>query len=224
MTWDRASPKRSATQSTVSGFFRLPTASGFVEQNHLLGLVAWASTYKTFILYIAFTGFYDRWKDTYEMNNYSVFSHAQTPIVMPVKIDRKPAHPTITAEQISDLVDQFYTDIRANDQLGPIFARHLDGKWDQHLAKMKAFWRSVLLKTGEYKGKPVPAHVKLKEVKTDDFFLWLKMFDATVSEVFHPDARPIVIEAAERIASSLWLAMNKDPFATHPSGPIARPE
>ncbi len=138
------------------------------------------------------------------------------PIVMPVKIDRRPVHPSITREQISDLVDRFYTDIRANDRLGPIFERQLDGRWEQHLKKMKAFWRSVLIKTGEYKGKPIPAHVKLTEVTTDDFRQWLRMFETTISDVFETDAQPIVMEAAERIASSLWLAMNPDPFAKPP--------
>lgn len=137
------------------------------------------------------------------------------PVVSP-GIARAPAHPSITAEQISQLVDRFYLLARADDRLGPIFETRLDGDWAAHLEKMKAFWRSVLLKTGEYKGKPVPAHAQLTEVATQDFRIWLGMFERTVSEVFAEPAQPIVLDAARRIASSLWLAMSSDPFSRPP--------
>ena len=42
----------------------------------------------------------------------------------------------------------------------PIFEREIRD-WDAHLGKLCAFWSSVALMTGRYKGKPVPAHVKL---------------------------------------------------------------
>ncbi len=120
---------------------------------------------------------------------------------------RRPAHPSITRQQVSDLVDQFYGRIRQNDRLGPIFEMQIEKDWDTHLEKMKLFWSSVLLRTGDYKGQPVPAHVKLTGVETGDFQIWLGMFSQTVDEVFDPDARPVVVEAAQRIATSLWLAM-----------------
>ncbi len=143
-------------------------------------------------------------------------SHDLPPVT--ARIERTPAHPSITAEQISDLVDTFYGHVQDDARLGPIFAQHVDGDWAPHLDKMKSFWRSVLLKSGEYKGRPVPAHVKMTEVTTQDFQTWLALFKATVDNVFEQDARPIVMEVAERIASSLWLAMNmsKDPFAKPP--------
>ena len=125
-------------------------------------------------------------------------------------IDRKPVHPSITRAQISDLVEQFYSRIRQDPRLGPIFERRIEDNWPPHLAKMKLFWASVLLRTGEYKGKPVPAHARLSEVQTDDFVLWLNLFRATVFDVFEADAQPIIIDAAERIASSLWIAIGEN--------------
>ena len=119
---------------------------------------------------------------------------------------REPAHPSITAEQISELVEQFYGRVQGNERLGPIFAARVKGDWAPHLAKMKGFWRSVLLKTGEYKGRPVPVHVQIDGIGDEDYRVWLGLFRETVAEVFEAEARPVVIEAAERIASSLWLA------------------
>ncbi len=134
------------------------------------------------------------------------------------KIDRTPVHPSITPQQISQLVDQFYARVQQDVRLGPIFSHQVDGDWEPHLEKMKSFWRSVLLKTSEYKGRPVPAHVGISGVTTDDFRTWLQLFKYTAGEVLDPGAAPIAIAAAERIASSLWLAMNisDNPFAAPP--------
>lgn len=129
---------------------------------------------------------------------------------------RQPAHASITPEQISDLVDRFYQRVQHDDRLAPIFKKHVPGDWGPHLEIMKGFWRSVLLKTGEYDGRPVPVHVKLGKLDADDYRAWLRLFGTTVDEVFAAQARPIVVEAAERIATSLWLATNGDLLATPP--------
>lgn len=132
---------------------------------------------------------------------------------------RVAAHASITPEQVSQLVDSFYERVRGDIQLAPLFTAHMSGSWDVHLPRMKAFWRSVLLKTGEYKGQPVPAHAKMQDVTTQDFSRWLTLFGVTVREVFVPEAWPIVMAVAERIATSLWLAMNPSPFAALPVWP-----
>lgn len=129
---------------------------------------------------------------------------------------RQPAHGSITPEQISDLVERFYVRVRRDARLAPIFEKHVPGEWGPHLEIMKGFWRSVLLKTGEYNGRPVPVHVKLGRLDADDYRAWLHLFGATVEEVFEADARPVIIDAAQRIATSLWLATNGDLLATPP--------
>lgn len=138
--------------------------------------------------------------------------------IIPASSARAPAHDTISEEQVSDLVDRFYERVRSNEKLAPMFQQHMSLDWSEHLPQMKAFWRSVLLKTGEYKGKPVPAHTKMRNVETVDFWIWLDLFGLTVREVFTPAAQPIVIEVAERIATSLWLAMTADRFQNHQFG------
>lgn len=130
--------------------------------------------------------------------------------------ERRPVHPSITAEQISVLVETFYTRVQQDAQLAPIFEKHITGEWGPHLEKMKGFWRSVLLRTAEYNGRPVPVHVRMGRLEKDDFRTWLGLFRETVDEVFEPGARRHVVEAAERIASSLWLATNGDLLARPP--------
>lgn len=137
--------------------------------------------------------------------------------VLPPRHARIAAHESLSHEQVSELVEQFYGRVRSDDRLAPLFTQHMSLEWPIHLVRMKSFWRSVLLKTGEYKGKPVPAHTKMQNVKTEDFAHWLDLFGTTVREVFTPAAQPIVIDAAERIATSLWLAMKADPFSIPPN-------
>jgi len=120
--------------------------------------------------------------------------------------DRLRRYETVNEQSIQVMVHTFYGCIREHPRLGLIFKGRLDGKWEEHLPKMEAFWQSVLLKNGAYKGKPVPAHLKLKEVVSSDYGDWLSIFRPVVRELFVPDLADEIIAVAERIAQSLWLA------------------
>ena len=131
-------------------------------------------------------------------------------------LERHALHPTISEDQISDLVEIFYGKIQADDRLGPLFTQFMSADWDTHLETMKRFWRSVMLKTGEYKGKPVPAHTRMHNIRSEDFERWLTLFHETATAIFHPEAALLAYETAIRIAHSLWLACYPDPFAQTP--------
>ncbi|WP_430708732.1 group III truncated hemoglobin [Mesorhizobium vachelliae] len=72
---------------------------------------------------------------------------------------------------------------------------------------MTDFWCSVILKSGDYNGRPAPAHLKLKDVTEADFEIWLALFRETAAELFAPETAAVFVERAERIAASLKLAM-----------------
>lgn len=101
----------------------------------------------------------------------------------------------------------FYAKVRKNGRLGSIFAREITGDWEAHLEKMTDFWCSVILKSGDYHGRPVPAHLKLKDVTEADFDVWLALFGQTAAELFAPETAAVFVDRAERIATSLKLAM-----------------
>ena len=50
----------------------------------------------------------------------------------------------ITEDDIAKLVPAFYARVRADAVLGPIFNGAIED-WPHHLAKLQAFWSSVLL-------------------------------------------------------------------------------
>ncbi|MEL6372931.1 MAG: group III truncated hemoglobin [Pseudomonadota bacterium] len=128
---------------------------------------------------------------------------------------RAPAHASITEAQIAALVDTFYDQVWSDPRLGPIFSAHIDDR-PAHLATMKRFWSSVLLKTGTYKGRPVPAHIKLAEVQDGDFEIWLGLFREACEKTFAPEPAAVVICTAKTIARSLWLAMFPSPERLQP--------
>ena len=113
--------------------------------------------------------------------------------------------------EIETLVRTFYGRIREDDMLGPVFARVIGEDWEPHLAKMMDFWSSAMLKSGRYNGRPMPAHMKLKDVTPAHFDRWLALFEETVDEVCSPEAAPGFKERAHRIAGSLQLGMFFNP-------------
>ena len=127
--------------------------------------------------------------------------------IIPANPRRQPLHPDISEEMIAHLVSSFYDKVRKDERLGPIFDTVIGDKWDEHLPKMNDFWSSVTRMTGRYKGKPMVKHLKLKQVRPDDFDIWLDLFRATAHEQLAPAVAEIFITRAERIAESLKLGM-----------------
>ncbi|WP_137679612.1 group III truncated hemoglobin [Aurantiacibacter suaedae] len=108
---------------------------------------------------------------------------------------------------LARLVDTFYARVRADAELGPIFNDAIHD-WPEHLEKLSAFWSSVMLTSGRYKGQPVPAHVKHRGRITPALFArWLALWAETTDELMAPDAAAALQAKAARIAESLKLAM-----------------
>lgn len=112
----------------------------------------------------------------------------------------------VTEAMIGTLVTTFYARVRADQVLGPIFERHIDD-WDAHLTKLCAFWSSVMLMTGRYKGRPMPVHAALPGIEAQHFERWLGLFREAARDCCPPDAAAAFIDRSERIAQSLKLGM-----------------
>ncbi|WP_019960478.1 group III truncated hemoglobin [Woodsholea maritima] len=113
---------------------------------------------------------------------------------------------------IAQLVDDFYTRIRADQELGPIFDAVIGDQWGPHLDTMKTFWAAIALQTGEYSGRPMPAHVKIKTIRPEHFPQWLALFEATLDDIApNPETKAFFLERAQRIAHSFQSHMFYDP-------------
>ncbi|MET0857197.1 MAG: group III truncated hemoglobin [Telluria sp.] len=112
---------------------------------------------------------------------------------------------SITAASIPVMVDAFYARVRDDAVLGPVFASKLEGRWDQHMPRMYAFWTKVLLGTGEFEGNVFARHMALNGISKEHFVRWLALFRMTAIEVFGIEESAAAIQVAERIAGSLQL-------------------
>ena len=90
----------------------------------------------------------------------------------------------ITEDGIAMLVDRFYAKVRRDPMIGPLFNAAIDD-WDAHLAPLRAFWSSVMLTTGRYKGNPMGAHLK-HPIRPEFFTRWLELWGETADELFVP--------------------------------------
>jgi hemoglobin len=112
----------------------------------------------------------------------------------------------VTEPMIRELVNKFYARVRRDAVLGPVFEAAIDN-WPAHLDKLCAFWSSVTLMTGRYKGTPMKAHAELPEINSEHFRSWLALFRATAAEICPPAAAALFADRAERIAESLQLGI-----------------
>jgi hemoglobin len=113
--------------------------------------------------------------------------------------------PTIDEAVLPDLVDRFYARVRQDPEIGPVFNAAIKD-WDVHLEKLAAFWSSVMLTSGRYKGNPFAAHVK-HPLTPAMFERWLALWGQTVDEMFEPAVAAQFRAKAQRIAESLKLGM-----------------
>ena len=113
----------------------------------------------------------------------------------------------VSEDGIRRLVDAFYDKVRLDAELAPIFLRAIPGDWEPHLTRMYAFWSSVMLTTGRYKGNPVVKHLVIPGIQPHLFERWLALFNATCGELFDDGVSEEFRAKAARIAESLKLAL-----------------
>jgi hemoglobin len=127
----------------------------------------------------------------------------------------------VTEDGIRRLVDAFYAKVRVDPELGPVFARAIPGDWQPHLNKMYAFWSSVMLNSGRYRGNPVARHLAVEGITMELFERWLALFNETCGELFDERLRDEFGAKAATIAESLKLALFYRPDRPWPPQPRA---
>ena len=121
--------------------------------------------------------------------------------------DALPRDDGITEERLAELVDRFYAKVRQDPLIGPVFERAIDD-WPGHLERLQAFWSSVMLTSGRYKGRPLPAHARHGDaIDAAAFERWLALWKQTTKELIPPPAAAALQDRAGRIAESLQLGL-----------------
>jgi hemoglobin len=103
------------------------------------------------------------------------------------------------------VVRAFYGTARHDPLLAPAFARITD--WEPHIERISAFWSSVALQTGRYRGAPMEAHMPLA-LAPAHFARWLALWEQTVAALCTPEGADLLTDRARRIADSLGHALS----------------
>jgi len=105
------------------------------------------------------------------------------------------------------VVPAFYARVRRDPLIGPIFNDAI-AEWDDHLGTLVAFWSSVMLTSGRYKGNPMAAHLKHQPQLTPEMFdRWLSLWHDVTDEFVPGPGAEALQDKARRIAESLKLAL-----------------
>lgn len=124
-------------------------------------------------------------------------------------------HDITTIEDIKTLVDNFYTRVRGDEKLAPIFNDKIGDQWSVHLEKMYRFWQTVLLNEHTYSGSPFLPHAQLP-VDESHFKLWIQLFTETIEEHFAGEKANEAVERASNMAimfqSKIAYYQNKQPL------------
>ncbi|MDF2233190.1 DUF6522 family protein [Albimonas sp. CAU 1670] len=105
------------------------------------------------------------------------------------------------------LVDDFYAQVRADPELGPLFNAAV-ADWPAHLERIAAFWSSALLGSGAYKGDPFGRHRPHAPQMTAAMFeRWLALWAEATEAHLSPAAARSALSKARRIASGLRMAL-----------------
>lgn len=115
---------------------------------------------------------------------------------------------TVNENSIAAMVDNFYGAVRRDRLLGPIFADAIGEHWIAHLAKMKAFWSSVLLASRTYKGNPMIAHLRLPRLTEAHFERWLELWHETAAALCSRQLAELFVQRAETIGARLLYAIS----------------
>jgi hemoglobin len=112
-------------------------------------------------------------------------------------------------EAVELLVDSFYTKVKQDDLLAPIFNNADFFSWDTHIPIMVNFWETLLLHTASYKGNTMQKHITLHRrtpLTPELFERWKRLFYSTLDEHFEGEN---VLEARRRVEAMSALMQYK---------------
>jgi len=132
---------------------------------------------------------------------------------------------SLTEHDIRSVVEAFYSEVRQDATLAPIFATKIEpDDWDRHMAHITDFWSSIFLKTGRFNGNPMAKHAGIEGLTPHHFEHWLTLFQQTAEKTLGPEKAAPFDVMARRIGESLQMGLafkfekagvNDHPFQTY---------
>lgn len=115
------------------------------------------------------------------------------------------------------MVDTFYSEVRRDALIGPVFESRIRDQWPRHLGIMYSFWQTVLLSEHTYQGSPFLKHATLP-IGKEHFDRWLMLFTQCVDGLFSGEKAEEAKLRAARMATMFQIKL--DHLKTHPGTPL----
>ncbi len=118
-------------------------------------------------------------------------------------------------DDVYKLVSDFYSKIRIDTVLGPIFNGHIeDDKWPAHINKLTDFWMTGLFGVVCFKGNPTEAHRKVDKnlnhtIDQEHFGLWINLWFDTIDDLFEGPLANRAKEASRKMATGQYISIFK---------------
>jgi len=134
-----------------------------------------------------------------------------------VKVSKKQFMNTIKSRKdINTLVSRFYTKIRKDELLGPVFDGHIsEEQWPDHIIKLTDFWETNLFGVAKFKGNPSSKHINVDanlgyNIEQNHFGRWLYLWFETIDELFDGELANRAKESARKMAAGQYLTIWKN--------------
>jgi len=120
-------------------------------------------------------------------------------------------------DDIAALINAFYDTVKRNPVIGHFFTQVVAVDWEKHLPVMYDFWEGVVFGTHTYKSNPITPHQhlhRLHALQKTDFEEWLRIFHATVDEMYEGSNATLIKQRAASIATVMQLkVIHHNPFS-----------
>jgi hemoglobin len=124
-------------------------------------------------------------------------------------------------QDLARVVARFYAAVRTDALIGAVFNDAIDD-WPEHLEKLTAFWSSLMLTSGRYKGAPMAAHLKHRARITPRMFeRWLALWREATDAEMPPGVAALMQIKAERIAQNFKFALKLEPESAASEGDVS---
>jgi hemoglobin len=112
-------------------------------------------------------------------------------------------------EDVSLLVRTFYSKIRKDTLLGPIFNRIITD-WETHLELLTDFWETNLFFKRKYFGNPMHAHIEVDKkvggtINELHFGTWINLWHETIDELFEGETANVAKNRARNMGTFIHL-------------------
>jgi hemoglobin len=112
-------------------------------------------------------------------------------------------------EDVSLLVRTFYSKVRKDDLLGPIF-NDIIKDWETHLELLTDFWETNLFYAKKYFGNPLHTHIEVDRKRDNTinelhFGTWINLWVQTLDELFEGEVASIAKNRARHMGTFMHL-------------------